>query len=106
MKGRLKKIWQHRGLILEGILNSVIVSQEIEDVASSRESICKTCPHYDPKGESEKVFVKGSPACSICGCNITFLTHSMHSQCSLHEIGQEPLWLPELTKEEEESLPK
>ena len=63
-------------------------------VAQERKTICQSnkCGHYDKLGEGDKAYIKGKPACGICGCNIKFLINSMESHCSLQDIGQEPLW--------------
>ena len=104
---KLRKIWKEKSKILEGVVNSVFIRQEIEKVAITRQAICEnnTCGYYDKEGSSENTFIKGSPGCGICGCNIRFMTHSMSSQCSLKDLGLTPLWKAELTQEEEDSLP-
>jgi len=105
MPGLLKKLWKDKKQILEGISNSLFIREEVEKVAIYREERCQDCEFYDSSGSSPKVVLKGKPACSICGCNIKFLTHSLSSKCSRHEIGLEPLWIEELTEEEEKTLP-
>lgn len=108
MSLNLKKIWKDKTKILEGITNTLFIKEEVEKVALHRQAICQenTCGFYDPQGQSEKAVIKGSPACSICGCNISLLSRSLSSKCSLYEIGKEPLWEEELTKQEEQTLPK
>ena len=67
---------------------------KIEAMAKERKAICKSnkCGHYDAKGDNPGTFIKGKPACGVCGCNINFLAHSPESECSLTEIGKKPLW--------------
>lgn len=102
----LKTIWKHRKQILEGTLNSIFTKDTVEQVANWRTEICETniCGYYDSEGISPKVVLKGSPACSICGCSIHLLTRSMSSKCSLHEIDLSPLWDQELSEDEENNL--
>jgi hypothetical protein len=66
----LIEIWKKKGKIFEGIKNSMFKDEHIEAVALKRLEICITCPHFDPKGETEKVYVKGEPACAACGCKL------------------------------------
>ena len=103
---KIKKLYKDRHKIVEGISNLVFLKKEVNRIAAQRDSICQSnvCGQYDKDGSSEKAFIKGSAACAICGCNIRLLTHSLHSECSLHEIGQEPLWKMVLTEDEEDSL--
>jgi hypothetical protein len=103
---RLMRLWKDRNKIVEGIANIVFVNQEVEKIASERVAICKSnkCGHYDQTGSSPKAYIKGSPSCGICGCNIRALTHSLHSECSLTELGQAPLWEAVMTEEEENSI--
>ncbi len=90
--GKLKKIISHRKEILSGITNTLL--KRHQTMATSRAKICRSdvCGHYDAKGESEKAVLKGKPTCGVCGCSITYLTHSPESQCSLVELGLTPLW--------------
>lgn len=97
---RLKEVWQNKQKILQGISNYLLekIGQgKASKMAKNRILICQSnkCGFYDKFGESSKVFIKGKPACGVCGCNIKLLTHSQDSKCSLWEIGQEPLWLEE-----------
>lgn len=63
-------------------------------MSNERTRICKSnkCGHYDKDGSGPNAFVKGKPACGVCGCNIKFLTSLPESTCSLQDIEQEPLW--------------
>lgn len=103
----LKRIWEHKREILDGVANSLFIRESIEQVALERTSICESnrCGFYDKEGISDKVNIPGVSSCGVCGCVIHLLTRSMHSKCSLHELGKQPLWESQLTKEEEDSLP-
>jgi hypothetical protein len=97
----LSKIWKNKGKILEGVWNSWFPSAYVERVAKKRESLCRRCLLYDRFGESKKAVIKGAPACSVCGCRISYLTRSLSSECSLSEDGGVPMWRAEMTEEEE-----
>lgn len=51
-----------------------------------------TCSFYDPTGTSEKVILKGLPACSLCGCNTNEKTACISCHCALKDEGKQPLW--------------
>lgn len=105
-KDSLLRVWKSKGQILEGIVNSVFKHDDIEQVALERAAICESnqCGLYDHDGSSEKAFVKGSPACAGCGCNIALKTRCMACDCFLKENGQEPLWTAVLSAAEEQVL--
>lgn len=75
----------------------------MERIAEKRLKICQSnkCRLYDARGEFPITFVKGKPACGACGCNAKWLTHSLSSDCSLRFQGKEPLWVAEMSEEEE-----
>ena len=94
MKNTLKLIWQNRKQILEGITNSIIRDETIEEIARLRYSICDEC---ELKGK--KCAVKGTaPCCNECGCSLTFKTRSLASECPLGK------WDAIATVEEEDAL--
>jgi hypothetical protein len=64
------------------------------------------CGFYDHKGVSEKVLLKGQPACAGCGCNAKFKTHCLSCHCYLKDIGKVPLWGAVMTEEEEDNFRK
>jgi len=102
----LLKVWKSKGQILEGIVNNIFKQDDIEAVAIERASICESnaCGLYDKDGSSEKAFVKGSPACGGCGCNIQLKTRCMACDCYLKDIGEHPLWVAVLSPAEEQVL--
>ena len=90
--------------IIKGIWNSIFGTTEIKSVAQYRQEICQSnkCGHYDRFGLSENAVLRGEPSCDICGCNIKFKTSVMEEECTLSEIGEEPLWYQENLEDEKE----
>ena len=94
MKAALRAIWENKTQILEGIKNSVIRDEFVEDVARMRFDDCDEC---SIKGK--KCAVKGTaPCCNECGCSLTFKTRSLSSECPLGK------WQAIATEEEEDKL--
>jgi hypothetical protein len=80
----LKKIWKNRKEIYEGIKNSVIRDDYVEDIAAKRMAICTECSEIDLKGS--KCEVPGSqPCCGNCGCSLSFKTRALSTECPLGE---------------------
>lgn len=105
LKDKLQKIWENKAQIAEGLYNEYVShSQEIAEEKERRRGVCKGCEYYDPQGKGEIVVVKGEPGCLLCGCNITFLTASMSSQCSAPKIGLKPRWEALLTEEQSKEI--
>jgi len=93
----LKQIWEERHKIMEGVKNSIIRDEFVEDIAALRNSICDDC---ELKGK--KCAVKGTaPCCNECGCSLAFKTRSLSSSCP-HPDG--PKWEALLTEDEEDEL--
>lgn len=94
MKNTLKLIWENRKKILEGITNSILRDETIEEIASLRYSICNECP-----SKGNDCAVKGTgPCCNECGCSLSFKTRSLASDCPLAK------WEAIATAEEEDKL--
>jgi len=92
----VKKIWENRNKILEGIKNSVFVNEAVEAIANERLEICKVCPSDNFDTEGESCSVKGTqPCCAGCGCCLHLKTRSLSSGCDLDH------WGPVLTEAEE-----
>lgn len=91
---KAQQIWKDKWKIINGFWNTIFGSKKIKTIAEQRMKICESnkCGFFDKGGVSEKAFIKGEDACSICGCNIQLLVNSMESKCSLQELGKEPLW--------------
>jgi hypothetical protein len=95
--GKLTQIWKNKSQILEGIINTVIRDEYVEEVAAIRNSICNNC---ELKGK--KCAVKGTgPCCNECGCSLAFKTRSLSSSCP-HPDGSK--WDALLTEDEEDEL--
>ena len=90
----LKKIWQNRHKIMEGIKNTVIRDEFVEDVAKLRQEVCDDC---DSKGNNCLAPGTG-PCCNECGCSLTFKTRSLSSECPLGK------WKAVCTEDEEDEL--
>lgn len=106
MQENFKRIWNNKSKILEGMKNTLFRTRIVEETAAERLAICQSnvCGHYDQEGTSEKVILKGQPACSICGCTLSVKTRCMSCSCALDELSITPLWEAKLTQEEEDSL--
>ena len=76
----LIKLWKEKGKILEGVKNSIFKHEHIEEIASSRMSICESCDLIDRVGT--KCYMAGTqPCCGDCGCKLSFKTRSLSSSC-------------------------
>ena len=94
MKNTLKLLWKNRKEILEGITNSVIRDETIEEIAALRYNLCNECP-----SKGGECAVKGTgPCCGECGCSLSFKTRSLASDCPLGK------WKAIATVEEEDKL--
>jgi hypothetical protein len=92
--GKLTQIWKNKSQILEGIINTVIRDEYVEEVAAIRNSICDDC---ELKGN--KCMVPGTgPCCNDCGCSLGFKTRSLSSSCPLGK------WEALVTEDEEDEL--
>jgi hypothetical protein len=90
----VRKIYQNRNLIIEGIKNSIFKKEAIESIAKERNEICKTCDQLDTKGDHCSV-PGTAPCCGYCGCSLKFKLRSLASGCPKGK------WEPVLTEEEE-----
>ena len=94
MKNTLKLIWQNRKQIIEGITNSVIRDETVEEISRLRYSICDECEH-----KGKKCAIKGTaPCCNECGCSLGLKTRSLSSECPLGK------WDAIATEDEEDAL--
>ena len=90
----LKTIWENKTKILEGIKNTIVRDEFVEEVSNMRYSICNDCP-----SKGTKCAVKGTgPCCNECGCSLAFKTRSLSSDCPLGK------WQAIATEEEEDAL--
>lgn len=96
----LIKLWKARNQIKEGLINKMFKKEHVEEIYNERLSLCKTCPHFDSKGDD--CYVSGTqPCCGICGCSLSLKLRSLSSACA-DEIN--PKWDAVLTTEEEDEL--
>jgi hypothetical protein len=85
---------------MEGLLNSVIKKDDVEQIAQARMDICNECPHIDRQGD--KCFVPGTqPCCSKCGCKLAWKTRSLSSSCGDEE---NPRWNAIVSEQEEAEI--
>jgi len=93
----LKKIWENRKSIYEGIKNSVIRDDFVEEVSAKRMLICKECSEIDLEGS--KCEVPGTqPCCGNCGCSLAFKTRALSTDCPIGE------WKALMTEKQEDKL--
>jgi hypothetical protein len=97
MKDLLKTIWKNKSKIFEGVKNSIIKNEVVEEISRLRMDICNECP-----SKGKKCAVKGTaPCCNECGCSLTFKTRSLSSSCP-HPEGAK--WEAVMSQEEEDKL--
>ena len=90
----LKKIWENRKQIYEGIKNATIRDEFVEEVAEKRLLICDVCP-----SKGDKCEVPGTaPCCNECGCSLAFKVRALSSNCPLGE------WKALMTEDQEDKL--
>lgn len=80
--------------ILEGIKNSLFVSEEVEKIASERYQVCRGCPAISTNQDKPemnpapgKYFNKHRPDehCTHCACNIHAKIRSLHTACPINK---------------------
>jgi len=81
---------------MEGITNTIIRDEFVEDVARVRMEICNACP---TKGD-KCVVIGTAPCCNECGCSLAFKTRALSTECPLGK------WKALITEEEEDELEK
>lgn len=87
--------------VLDGIKNSIFVSEEVEKVAKGRMEICESCPMNSANSSKEffkpgKYFSTKRPDvhCTVCACNLHAKVRSLHTKCPTEK------WLPVATPDE------
>ena len=97
MTGKLATIWKNRKQIFEGITNTLIRDEFVEEVAEQRMIICHSCPKQDIDGKD--CLVSGTqPCCSLCGCSLKFKVRALSTDCPNGK------WKALMTEEEEDKL--
>ena len=90
----LKNIWKNKKQILEGITNSLLRDEFVEDVSRIRMEVCNSC-----SDKGDKCFVKKTaPCCNVCGCSLAFKTRSLSSDCPSGK------WKAIMNEDEEDKL--
>lgn len=92
--GKLTTLWKNKEQILEGIKNTILKDQYVEEVSETRMSICSDCP-----SRGNNCIAPGTgPCCGECGCSLKFKTRSLSSECPLNK------WSAVLTQKEEDDI--
>jgi hypothetical protein len=97
MSGSIKKAWEARSQILEGLKNSLFLDDKIEEIADERMAICKKCPNLDTKG-TDCLLPGTQPCCKLCGCCMALKTRVLSAKCD------DDKWFAVLSQEEEDNL--
>lgn len=84
----LKKIWQNRFAIINGVKNKLFASKELKQIASQRTITCLNCPWNSANtrraGQPEEVINRYDLPfnhCVECGCSIAFKPYSEDAEC-------------------------
>jgi len=82
---------------MEGIKNTIIRDQFVEEIAAERMAKCNTCVKRDDEGKS-CVMPGTQPCCNLCGCSLSFKTRSLSSSCP------DLVWKALISEEDEDKL--
>ena len=94
---RIKKIWNNKSKIIDGVKNNLFKKEHVEIIATKRLNICKSCEEFDGNGKT--CLMPGTqPYCGLCGCSLAFKTRSLSSKCDINK------WIAEVTEEEEDVI--
>lgn len=87
--------------ITTGIYNSIIINEQIEEMAEERLAICRRCPFNSEvaKANGQNILRKDEH-CLKCGCVLKLKTRYPAAQCPL-DI---PKWKALVTNEESEKI--
>lgn len=92
-----QNIWKHRKEIMEGIKNTIIRDQFVEEIAAERMAKCNICVKRDDEGKS-CVMLGTQPCCNLCGCSLSFKTRSLSASCP------DLIWKALISEEDEDKL--
>lgn len=82
---------------MEGIKNSLIRDEYVEEIAETRLAICNICPKKDDQGKD--CIVPGTqPCCSSCGCSLSLKLRSLSTECP------DKKWSALIKEEDEDKL--
>jgi hypothetical protein len=94
---RIKKIWNNKSKIIDGVKNNLFKKEHVEIIATKRLNVCKSCEEFDGNGKT--CLMPGTqPCCGLCGCSLAFKTRSLSSKCDINK------WIAEVTEEEEDVI--
>jgi len=82
---------------MEGIKNTIIRDQFVEEIAAERMAKCNICVKRDDEGKS-CVMPGTQPCCNLCGCSLSFKTRSLSSSCP------DLRWKALISEEDEDKL--
>lgn len=70
--------------ITEGTFNSLVLNEQVEEIANERFSICRNCPFNSEvaKKNGQKI-IRPDEHCMNCGCNLHLKTRAMSQHCPL-----------------------
>jgi hypothetical protein len=76
--------------ILEGAYNSIMVSEQVEEVAKDRMAICKDCDQFSTNAKENSGYKTWRPEehCINCGCALHMKTRCMACNCPLYKWGK------------------
>lgn len=88
--------------ILEGVWNSIVIKEAVEQTAKERINICKMCPMNSTEQKRLNNYKTFRPDfhCTVCGCDLHLKTRALSNDCPLGK------WKAEISQEEEFELIK
>lgn len=86
--------------ILEGVYNSIFISEQVEQVARVRDALCRQCPLNSDiqKKLGNYKTLRPDFHCTVCGCDLHLKTRALSQECPLGH------WKAEMTQEDEYKL--
>lgn len=75
----LKRVWNNKQAIKEGIFNLLFAKNPIRFYAKRRRKICDACHYNSSKAKSS--FNLPYKHCTLCGCSLLIKPYSMESEC-------------------------
>lgn len=93
-----------------GLYNSVVLNEQVEEMAKERLSICARCPHNSEvaRAKGQKIF-RPDNHCLDCGCDLVLKTRYPAAECPLGGIyskfpDEKPKWKALTTNEEGDEI--
>lgn len=104
LKEKFSKVWKNRKAIGQGVFNAYLSwNEDVKKEAQRRLEICQSnqCGYWDSTGQADELVMKGEPGCKACGCRGSLKVNCMTCNCSLLDMGKEPLWKAVLDEEQD-----